>query len=71
MSSTPSPTCNAASLAPPAQLLISPLEGGEEWSPKATKSQLLGFSNDERAERQAGRPEGGARECNVESTDMT
>ncbi|KAA3448465.1 hypothetical protein C7I87_21175, partial [Mesorhizobium sp. SARCC-RB16n] len=44
---------------------ISPLEGGEEWSAKRTESQLLGFPNNERPERQrraeSGRAEGGPR----------
>ena len=34
--------------APTPELLISPQEGGKEWSAKRTRSQLLGFANDER-----------------------
>jgi hypothetical protein len=36
------------------ELLISPLEGVEEWSAQRTESQLLGFSSDERPAGQKG-----------------
>jgi precorrin-3B synthase len=69
----PSPIDEVAGRAETAKLPISPLAGGEEWSPRATKSQLLGFSNDERAERQTGRTEGGGkdRHLSVESRSDT
>ncbi|RWD60781.1 MAG: hypothetical protein EOS37_33390, partial [Mesorhizobium sp.] len=58
------PFCNAGDWRKPRRNPISPLEGGEEWSAQRTESQLLGFPNDERLERQrragAGRPERGA-----------
>lgn len=40
-----------------------PLVGGEEWLPEATKSQLLGFSNDERPAGQGQRIPRCPRQC--------
>jgi len=51
--------------------LISPLVGGEEWSSQTTKSQLLGFSSDERAERKHGRTEGGNVEHGASASTRT
>ncbi len=51
MSPQASPIANVARSAPPPELLISPLAGGEERSAKQTESQLLGFPSDERPER--------------------
>ncbi|MBZ9995629.1 nitrate reductase [Mesorhizobium sp. BH1-1-4] len=64
LSSRPSPIFTVEEKVPALKPPISPLEGGEEWSAQRTGSQLLGFPNDERPERQrrarSGRTEGGA-----------
>ncbi|BAB49889.1 nitrate reductase large subunit [Mesorhizobium japonicum MAFF 303099] len=71
----PSPIVNVSERVAGPKLPISPLEGGEEWSAQRTESQLLGFPNDERPERQrragTGRTEGGDQARHLQQANGT